>query len=65
MATATTDAQKILELQAALEALKESEAARVEAARVSAVSGWGLPPAWSRTPTESRLSVCLCLCLCL
>ena len=43
---ATTDAEKILELQAALEALKVSEAPRVEAARVSAVSV-KLPPFWS------------------
>ena len=47
---ATTDAEKILELQAALEALKVSEAARVEAARVSAVSV-KLPPFWNDKTT--------------
>ena len=47
---ATTDAEKILELQAALNALKDSEAARVEAARVSAVSV-KLPPFWSDKTT--------------
>ena len=47
---ATTDAEKILELQAALEQLKASEAARVEAARVSAVSV-KLPPFWSDKTT--------------
>ena len=47
---ATTDAEKVLELQAALEALKVSEAARVEAARVSAVSV-KLPPFWNDKTT--------------
>ena len=47
---ATTDAEKILELQAALNALKDSEATRVEAARVSAVSV-KLPPFWSDKTT--------------